>query len=228
MSDMQSLIRDLQSNKPDTRYAACEELRAMALYQPLPQEAVDVLNSATKDRNPAVADSAEQALALHTQISNPPEQRMEIGMNMFHSHPNLSKLLFSVLLFFTVAFSWLVRLSGAGWYLVFFGIPMLIMTFVYISNYVSAIVKIPLGKPWIMATSNLLFFLFFALQYDGADSADSTGTSLYFFMRSFGIELEWLKHSEISGFSILALVLLLVLWTELRTSTGKKASAQQK
>jgi len=79
-----------------------------------------------------------------------------------------------------------------------------------------------------MATSNLLFFLFFALQYDGADSADSIGISLYFFIRSFGIELEWLNHSEISGFSILALVLLLVLWTELRTSTGKKASTQQK
>jgi hypothetical protein len=77
MSDMQSLIRDLQSNNPDKRYAACEVLRAMVLHQPLPQEAIDVLNSATNDRNHAVADSAQRALDLHTQISNALEQSEE-------------------------------------------------------------------------------------------------------------------------------------------------------
>jgi len=228
MSDIQSLIRNLQSNNPDKRYAACEELGAMALHEPLPQEAIDVLKSATNDRIPDVAESAQRVLALQTQISNPPEQDMEIVMNMFHSHPILSKVLFSVVLFLTVVFSGFVRLSGAGWYFVIFGIPLLIITFVHIRNYASAIVRIPSGKPWIMATSNLLFFLFFALQYDGADSGDSTGVSLYFFIRSFGIELEWLNHSEISLISFLAFVLLLVLWPELRPSTSKKVWHQQK
>ncbi len=63
MSDIQSLIKMLQSNNPNKRYDACEELRVS--QQPLPQEAIDALNSAMNDSNPDVADAAQRALALH-------------------------------------------------------------------------------------------------------------------------------------------------------------------
>jgi hypothetical protein len=58
----------VSSRPPDKRYDSCEELRVMVLHQPLPQEAIDALNSAMKDSNPAVADAAQRALALHTEI----------------------------------------------------------------------------------------------------------------------------------------------------------------
>src|SRR3989337_1927775 len=77
MSDMQSLIQKLQSSNPNKRYDACEELRVMVLHQPLPQEAIDALNSATNDSNPDVADAAQRALALLTPISNERSQSQE-------------------------------------------------------------------------------------------------------------------------------------------------------
>jgi len=140
-------------------------------------------------------------------------------MDMFHSHPSLSKLLFSFLLIFTVVLSWLARLSGAGWYLVFLGIPLLIMTILHIGFHLYAIVKIPEGKLRVIAQSHLFFFFFLTLQYDGADTKDSVGISLYFFMHSFGIELKWLNHPLISLFSYVAIALLIFSWHELRTST---------
>ena len=75
MPDFQSLIKLLQNDNPNKRYEACEELRVS--QQPLPQEAIDVLNLATNDSNPDVADAARRALALHTQVSNEPELRQE-------------------------------------------------------------------------------------------------------------------------------------------------------
>jgi len=66
MSDFQSLIQKLQSNNPNQRYDACEELRVMVLRQPLSQEAIDALTIATNDVDPDVADAAQRALALQT------------------------------------------------------------------------------------------------------------------------------------------------------------------
>jgi hypothetical protein len=73
MSDIERLVQQLQGNNPNKRYDACEELRVMVLHQPLPQEAIDALHSATNDTNPDVAEAAHRALALHAQISNAPK-----------------------------------------------------------------------------------------------------------------------------------------------------------
>ena len=75
MSNFQHLIELLKSDNPNKRYDACEELRVSR--QPLPQEAIDVLKSVTNDSNPDVADAAQRALALHTQVSNDPELGQE-------------------------------------------------------------------------------------------------------------------------------------------------------
>ena len=77
MSDIESLIQQLQGNNPNKRYDACEALRVMLLHQPLPQEAIDALHSATNDTNPDVAEAAQRALAFHAQISNTPKQSEE-------------------------------------------------------------------------------------------------------------------------------------------------------
>ncbi len=63
MSDIQNHIKMLQSNNPNKRYDACEELRVSR--QPLTQDAIDALNSAMHDSEPDVADAARRALALH-------------------------------------------------------------------------------------------------------------------------------------------------------------------
>jgi len=75
MPGFESLIKLLQNDNPNKRYEACEELRVS--QQPLSQEAIDALNFATNDSNPDVADAAQRALALHTQISNEPELGQE-------------------------------------------------------------------------------------------------------------------------------------------------------
>ena len=77
MPDLQSLIKLLKSDNPNKRYDACEQLRVRVLQEPLPQEAIDALNLATSDSNPDVADAAQRALTLHTQISNEPELGQE-------------------------------------------------------------------------------------------------------------------------------------------------------
>lgn len=68
MYDIQSLINMLQSNDPDKRYDACEQLRVSR--PPLPQNAIDALQLVTSDANSDVADAAQRALALHASRSN--------------------------------------------------------------------------------------------------------------------------------------------------------------
>jgi len=63
MSDVQYSIELLKSDNPNQRYDACEQLRVSR--QPLSQDAIDALSSATNDHNPDVADAARRALALH-------------------------------------------------------------------------------------------------------------------------------------------------------------------
>ena len=78
MSDIQSLIQKLQSNNPEKRYEACEELRVMMLHQPLLQDAIDALNIAANDADPNVADAARRALVLHSEKKN---EELERGKN---------------------------------------------------------------------------------------------------------------------------------------------------
>ena len=70
MSDIQSLIKMLQSDNHNKRYDACEELRVLPS---LPPEATEALRLATNDPNPDVADAAQRAIALHTP-KLPPEE----------------------------------------------------------------------------------------------------------------------------------------------------------
>ena len=70
MSDIQSLIKMLQSDNHNKRYDACEELRVLPS---LPSEALEALRIVTNDPNPEVADAAERAIALHTPKLTPEE-----------------------------------------------------------------------------------------------------------------------------------------------------------
>ena len=71
MPDIQRLIELLQSDNPNKRYDAWEELRVSR--QPLPQDAIDALQIAKGDSNSEVADAAQRALALHTSSGNEKE-----------------------------------------------------------------------------------------------------------------------------------------------------------
>jgi len=80
MSDIQYFIKMLQSDNPNTRYDACEELRVS--QQQLPQEAIEALSIVMGDSNPDVADAARRALALHTQTSAPDKGNTEAREKM--------------------------------------------------------------------------------------------------------------------------------------------------
>jgi len=95
MSDIRNLIEMLQSNNPNKRYDACEELRVSR--QPLPQEAIDALNSAMNDSDPDVADAAQQALALHAPKLAPDLAKIEGPAEMIDVLPsNINWLLVKV------------------------------------------------------------------------------------------------------------------------------------
>jgi hypothetical protein len=63
MSDIQSLIKMLQSKDHNKRYDACELLR---VSPSLPLEAIDALRLTINDENPDVADAARRAIELHS------------------------------------------------------------------------------------------------------------------------------------------------------------------
>jgi len=63
MSDVQGLIKMLQSKDHNKRYDACELLR---VSPSLPIEALDALRLTTNDENPDVADAARRAIELHS------------------------------------------------------------------------------------------------------------------------------------------------------------------
>jgi hypothetical protein len=73
MSDIQTLIKMLQSENPNKRYDACEELRVSP--HPLPRETTDALNVAANDMNADVADAARRALSHHTLMGDEKEQK---------------------------------------------------------------------------------------------------------------------------------------------------------
>jgi hypothetical protein len=89
MSDIQSLIKMLQSDNPNKRYDACEELRVSP--HPLPLEATEALNVAMNDANANVADAAWRALSLHIRMDNEKEQKQELDKTMTNKEPSLAK-----------------------------------------------------------------------------------------------------------------------------------------
>ena len=78
MSDIQGLIKMLQSNNHNKRYDACEELRVSPW---LPPEALEALSSVTNDANPDVADAARRAIDLHIHASYPVENSREFHLS---------------------------------------------------------------------------------------------------------------------------------------------------
>lgn len=113
MSDIQNLIKMLQSNNPMRRYDACEELRVS--QQPLPQEAIEALNFATNDSNPEVADAAKKALAFHfSQLAPVIEKIVEQEETVDESRPNVNWL--SVKAGSGVIISLIVTIVAAGYF----------------------------------------------------------------------------------------------------------------
>jgi len=75
MSDIQELIKTLQSSNPNIRYEACEKLR---VKPELPHEAVEALRLSLNDENMDVADAAKRAIELHTHTTRPYEEKENI------------------------------------------------------------------------------------------------------------------------------------------------------
>lgn len=76
MANIQKWINQLQSENPNKRYEACEELR---VAPSIPEEAISALRKATKDPNQDVSDAAHRAIAIHTvqEISNPQVKELD-------------------------------------------------------------------------------------------------------------------------------------------------------
>ena len=94
-----------------------------------------------------------------------------------------------LILAITLVFSIWVRLIGAGWLLVFFGIPLLILAVSHFVSQISAIRKVPRMKPAyisVILASDLLLFLGFALQVDFGDAPGSYLAIAAFYNFYFG------------------------------------------
>lgn len=68
MPDIQKWILQLQSDNPNKRYEACEELR---VAPSITDEALDALREVTNDPDADVADAAQRAIDTHTGQINP-------------------------------------------------------------------------------------------------------------------------------------------------------------
>lgn len=62
MGKIDKLLLDLQSDNPEIRFNACEKL---LMEVSVPDNAIEALRKATKDRDPKVADMARKALDVH-------------------------------------------------------------------------------------------------------------------------------------------------------------------
>lgn len=89
----------------------------------------------------------------------------------------------------TLVFSIWVRLMVSGWYLILFGIPLLILAEQHFVFQVSAIRKVSKMKPshiLLILVSNLFFFLGFALQVDAGDAPGAFLAVAVFYNHYFG------------------------------------------
>ena len=75
MSNIQDLLKMLQSDNANTRYDACEQLRVMPSIS---ENALAALRNATRDTNADVADAATRALAVHGAMPTPSPQEANV------------------------------------------------------------------------------------------------------------------------------------------------------
>jgi hypothetical protein len=132
--------------------------------------------------------------------------------------------LLRIVLNVTVILSLIIRIMTAGWVLIIFGIPLLIVLSLHAGFLKAAIKKIPETKPlysYLIVLSNLFFFLGFTLQVDYGDAPEAYVP--LFFGVSFPAESHWPGiFSKISVGSFAALVLSWILLLTLSKSVLKK------
>jgi hypothetical protein len=105
--------------------------------------------------------------------------------------PLIQPILFLVMAI-TVCLGILVRASAAGWFMLFFFIPDVILTILHFVVQIRAIRRISEMKPSyvpLILLSNLFFFLGFALQVDFGDAPGTYVAILAFF--SFNFNKHW-------------------------------------
>jgi hypothetical protein len=120
----------------------------------------------------------------------------------------------------TVLLSILIRIGTAGWLLILFGIPLLIVTSLHAGYMKGAIRKIPATKPmyaYLIILSNVFFFLGFVLQVDYDDSGDACVPIFFPFFSgiSFPSDSKW--PDIFSALSVGSFVALLISWILLLT-----------
>jgi hypothetical protein len=128
---------------------------------------------------------------------------------------SVQALLRSVLIV-TVILSAIIRVGTAGWMLIIWGIPLLIILSLHTGILNGAIKKIPDTKPiysYLMIVSNLFFFLGFVLQ---VDYGDGPGSFIPIFFRfSFPSGSKW--PGVFNAISLGSFIALLISWILLLT-----------
>lgn len=104
-AEMQSLIEMLQSSDPDQRYKAYERIRVLPSVSP---DALNALESATKDGNPDVAYIAQLAI-LEYQIKRFENYKKQLEKPVSKS----TRIVFPIVAFFII-FSCVISIAGAG------------------------------------------------------------------------------------------------------------------
>ena len=129
-----------------------------------------------------------------------------------------TRILFRVAAVFTVILALFVRVMGAGWFLILFGLFLLLGPVVHLLIQFAAtgrrVRTDRLSGPW-LALSDVLFFFGYALQADGGDGA-ACHIGLVNFLASFAGLITWgntlpFRMDICGSFNNFALVLLGVL-----------------
>jgi hypothetical protein len=107
-----SLLKMLESNNPNKRYDACEQLRVTAS---IPEDALVALSRATQDSNPDVADAAKRAVALHTNAPLTQDNAPIAPEESAWKHSRFGMMSLSSALLAAVCYSALVVTSSAGY-----------------------------------------------------------------------------------------------------------------
>ncbi len=155
-------------------------------------------------------------------------EKAATSMNVFESPTKISPLELTLYLVMAVTLLlgiW-IRLMGVGWYLVFFGLMLIVIAGFHLRFQVSAIRRVSKMKPsyiWLILLSNLFFFLGFALQVDFGDQYGGYVALAIFYDYYFKHE-SWdylMNHQpvELNTYmyaSIAFLVALIVSWFLLR------------
>ncbi len=130
-----------------------------------------------------------------------------------------TRMLFRVAAVFTVILALGVRVMGAGWFLILFGLFLLLGAVIHLLVQFAAtgrrVRSDRLSGPW-LALSDLCFFFGYALQMDGGDAAGCHIGLVNFLGSVAGIitwgDSVWFRMNDIcGGFNTFALVLLGVL-----------------